>query len=164
MSDLDDLDYYALLGVDEEASILKVKEAFRVFARRYHPDRFAGASPEKLERANAIYRRGTEAFQVLTDPVSRTRYDEALERGELRLTSEAREAAKPKPKAAPAPAAPRIRSAQARTLYDDAVLATKQQDWKAAQRALRGACQLEPESVFLKERLAQLEQHLRTLR
>ena len=163
MSDLDDLDYYALLGVDEEASILKVKEAFRVFARRYHPDRFAGASPEKLERANAIYRRGTEAFQVLTDPVSRTRYDEALERGELRLTSEARENAKPKPKPAAAPA-PKIRSAQARTLYDDAVDATKRQDWKAAQRALRGAVQLEPESVFLKERLAQLEQHLRTLR
>ncbi|MCA9537053.1 MAG: J domain-containing protein [Myxococcales bacterium] len=159
---LDDLDYYALLGVDEEASIVKIKEAFRVFARRYHPDRFAGAPPEKVERANAIYRRGTEAFQVLTDPVSRTRYDEALERGELRLTSEAREAAKPKPKAAPA--APRIRSAQARTLYDDAVLATKQQDWKAAQRALRGACQLEPESEFLRGKLAQLEQHLRTLR
>lgn len=163
MSDLDQLDYYALLGVDEETSIVKVKEAFRVFARRYHPDRFAGATPEKLERANAIYRRGTEAFQVLTDPVARTRYDEALERGELRLTSEAREAAKPKPKAA-APSAPRIRSAQARTLYDDAVDATKRQDWKAAQRALRGACQLEPDSEFLKERLAQLEQHLRTLR
>ena len=64
----------------------------------------------------------------------------------------------------PAPAAPRIRSAQARTLYDDAVLATKQQDWKAAQRALRGACQLEPESEFLRGKMAQLEQHLRTLR
>ena len=92
-----------------------------------------------------------------------TRYDEALERGELRLTSEARENAKPKPKPAAAPA-PKNRSAQARTLYDDAVDATKRQDWKAAQRALRGAVQLEPESVFLKERLAQLEQHLRSLR
>ena len=159
---LDELDYYALLDVDEEASIAKVKEAFRVFARRYHPDRFVGSTPEKIERATAIYRRGTEAYQVLTDPVSRVRYDEALERGELRLTSEARETAKPKPKAAPA--APRIRSAQARTLYDDAVLATKEQNWKTAQRALRGACQLEPESEFLRERLAQLENHLRTLR
>ena len=157
--DLDQLDYYALLGVDEEASILKIKQAFRVFARRYHPDRFAGSSPDTIARATAIYRRGTEAFQVLTDPVSRTRYDEALERGELRLTSEAREAAKPRAKAPPP--APKIRSAQARTLYDDAVDATKRQDWKAAQRALRGACQLEPESTFLAERLAQLEQHLR---
>jgi curved DNA-binding protein CbpA len=163
MSDLDRLDYYALLGVDEDANIVKVKEAFRAFARRYHPDRFAGASPEKLERANAIYRRGTEAFQVLTDPVARTQYDQALERGELRLTTEARDVSKPKSPTA-APSTPRIRSAQARTLYDDAVDASKREDWKAAQRALRGACQIEPDSEFLRERLAQLEQRLGTRR
>ena len=162
MSDLDKLDYYALLGVDEEASIAKIKQAFRVFARRYHPDRFAGSDPEKIERATAIYRRGTEALQVLTEPVSRARYDEALERGELRLTSEARE--KAKPRAVQAPKAPRIRYAQARTLYDDAVLATKRQDWAAARKALRGACQLEPESDFLRAKLDQLEKHMRASR
>ena len=37
MSDLDQLDYYALLGVDEEASIVMVNEAFRVFTFTKRP-------------------------------------------------------------------------------------------------------------------------------
>ena len=158
MSDLDQLDYYTLLGVDDEASIARIKQAFKKFARRYHPDRHAGAPDEKRERATAIYRRGTEAFGVLTDPVTRAAYDAALERGHLRLTTEAREGARPKGKQKKKLP---IRSPQARTLWDDAVDATRRKDWDAAERALKGACQIEPNNAFLRQRYEQVRQHLR---
>lgn len=155
MSGLDGLDYYTLLGVDDEASIAQVKQAFRKFARKYHPDRFSGSSAEKVERATAIYRRGSEAYQVLTDPPARAAYDAALARGELRLTSEARDRA-----TGPKPSAPRaqhpVRSAQARTLFEEAVDASKRQDWDLAYRTLRTACELEPGNPFLEARLAKL--------
>lgn len=87
---LDQLDYYTLLGVARDASAPEIKRAFRTFALRYHPDRFAGAPQDKVERATAIYRRGSEAVETLTNPEARKAYDGALARGELRLTTDAR--------------------------------------------------------------------------
>ena len=51
---LDQLDYYTLLGAKRDASLDEIKAAFRVFARRYHPDRHAGGSEEKVARATRI--------------------------------------------------------------------------------------------------------------
>lgn len=82
---LDRLDYYTLLGLEPAADVATVRRAFRTFAVKYHPDRFATDAPENVERATAIYRRGSEALEVLTDPVARQAYDAGLARGELRL-------------------------------------------------------------------------------
>ena len=157
---LDKLDYYTLLGVDDEASIAQVKAAFRKFARKYHPDRYAGADPEKIEKATAIYRRGSEAYQVLTDPPARAAYDQALAKGELRLTSEARDKAsvsKPRAKRKEHP----VRSAQARTLFEEAVDASKAQDWERAYKTLKAACEIEPGNPFLEDRLKKLAAYRR---
>lgn len=86
---LDALDYYTLLGVAEDASRADIRAAFRRFALRYHPDRFAGEAPELAQRALAIYRRGTEAVDVLCDVDQRRAYDAVLARGEKRLTEDA---------------------------------------------------------------------------
>ncbi|MFW6050778.1 MAG: DnaJ domain-containing protein [Myxococcota bacterium] len=88
---LDQLDYYALLGIDDGANVEQIKQAFRRFARTYHPDRFAGQAPAKVARATQIYRRGSEAMQVLTDPALRRAYDALLAKGELRMTPELRD-------------------------------------------------------------------------
>ena len=85
---LDQLDYYTLLRIEEASSADAIREAFHVFALRYHPDRFAGAPEEKRERAAQIYRRGAEGYRVLMNQGSRSRYDEGLAEGRLRLTAE----------------------------------------------------------------------------
>jgi curved DNA-binding protein CbpA len=84
---LDKVDYYALLGVSRQATAAEVRDAFHQFALTYHPDQY----PDDLagaRRVLRIFKRGTEGYRVLLDPVLRARYDAALNRGELRLTAE----------------------------------------------------------------------------
>jgi curved DNA-binding protein CbpA len=164
MSDrLDLLDYYTLLGVSPTATVDEVKRAFRRFARRYHPDRFAGAPEEKRERASQIYRRGSEAFQILTHDVSRRAYDRVLRLGKVRLSAEEREHAEAQEKAPVAPQNP-IRSTQARQFYERAAEAARRGEWREAWRAMKTALSHEPDNPVLRARLSQIEDRLRARR
>lgn len=62
-------DYYRILEVDRGASSDEIKRAYRRLARQWHPD--ASASPEAEERFKQI----GEAYEVLSDPAKRERYD-----------------------------------------------------------------------------------------
>jgi len=68
--------HYDLMNVSEGALDEVIRAAYRVLARRYHPDR-NGNSSSSVERMQAL----NEAYDVLTDPVRRRQYDEML-RGE----------------------------------------------------------------------------------
>jgi len=169
---LEQLDYYTLLSVEQDASTADVKRAFRRFARKYHPDRFAGAPDEKRERANAIYRRGSEGVQVLCDPAARKLYDLALQRGILRLTASQRDAAakhleagtaRGQPAAAVGSPASAIRSPQARAFFDKAAMAIDDCDYKAAWRALGAAAEQEPGNALIEATLREVENVLRRL-
>ncbi len=173
MSDqLELLDYYTLLGVKPAASSDEVKAAFRTFARRYHPDRFGADEPEKLQRATQIYRRGSEAYQVLLDPVSRKAYDRVLRAGQRRLSSEERdraeraERAERQPPARPARARPQtpIRSPHALEFYHRSAEAARGGRWRDAWKAMKRAVEIEPENDLLRTRLTQIEAKLRTSR
>ena len=162
------LDYYTLLGVEQEASSAELKSAFRKFARRYHPDRFAGGDPEKLGRATQIYRRGSEALQILTNPVSRRAYDRLLRLGKTRLSADDRDRAEAEERIAQAtprtvPDAP-IRSPQALAYYQKAANAARGGKWREAWRLMKGAVEIEPENELLRTRLNQIESRLRTAR
>ena len=138
-----------------------MKRAFRAFARRYHPDRFAQDAPEKIARATEIYQRGGEAFQVLSDPILRAAYDAARAQGKLRLTAEEQQKAHSDARSPQPEKRPSIRSPQARAFYDHAAAAARDRDWRGAWKALRSAAQLEPDSERIQKRLAQVEARLR---
>jgi molecular chaperone DnaJ len=63
-------DLYNILGIDRSASAEDVKRAYRVLARRWHPDK----NPNDAE-ADARFKDITEAYRTLSDPEKRARYD-----------------------------------------------------------------------------------------
>ena len=64
-------DYYETLGVPRTASDTEIKKAFRKLAREYHPD----VAKDK-KRAEEKFKEINEAYEVLSDPTKRKRYDE----------------------------------------------------------------------------------------
>ncbi|MFJ4408036.1 DnaJ C-terminal domain-containing protein [Streptomyces sp. NPDC088910] len=62
-------DYYEVLGVRRGADAAEIQQAFRTLARRYHPD--VNRDPAAEERFKQI----NEAYSVLSDPGTRSRYD-----------------------------------------------------------------------------------------
>ena len=62
-------DYYRILGVDKSADDKTIKSAYRRLARKYHPD--VAKTKDSGERFKEI----GEAYEVLSDPQKRQRYD-----------------------------------------------------------------------------------------
>jgi DnaJ-class molecular chaperone len=60
--------YYLILGVPRDAAPAAVRSAFREMAKRYHPDR-------GTESDARTFRDVQEAYEVLSDPARRARYD-----------------------------------------------------------------------------------------
>ncbi len=66
------MDFYILLGLERAATLIDIKRAYRRLARRYHPDINPG---DRL--AAAQFRQIAEAYETLSDPERRRRYDTA---------------------------------------------------------------------------------------
>src|SRR6202047_1372008 len=64
-------DYYKTLGVERGASESEIKSAYRKLARKNHPD----LNPNNKE-AETRFKQINEAYQVLSDPAKRKKYDE----------------------------------------------------------------------------------------
>lgn len=66
---------YDTLGVDQHASEKDIRTAFRRLTLKHHPDRFDG---DARTRAEKHFQSLTEAFNVLTNPEAREKYDREL--------------------------------------------------------------------------------------
>ncbi len=63
-------DPYNLLGLAKDATDADIKKAYRKLAHKYHPDKGGSKDDE------AKFREVNEAYQILSDPQKRSRYDQ----------------------------------------------------------------------------------------
>ena len=71
MAATDFKDYYAILGLNKTVSADEIKKTFRKLARKYHPDMNPGN-----KEAEARFKEVNEAYEVLSDPEKRKKYDQ----------------------------------------------------------------------------------------
>ena len=64
-------DYYEIVGVGRNASEKDIRQAFRRLARKYHPDMNPGN-----KQAEATFKEINQAYEVLSDPETRKKYDQ----------------------------------------------------------------------------------------
>lgn len=63
-------DYYKILDVSRDASTEEIKKAYRKLAMKYHPDKNQGD-----KHAEEMFKKASNAYEVLRDPKKRKRYD-----------------------------------------------------------------------------------------
>ncbi len=64
-------DYYEVLGVAKNAGDSEIKKAYRVLAKKYHPDMNPGD-----KEAEKKFKEASEAYAILSDPEKRRQYDQ----------------------------------------------------------------------------------------
>ncbi|PCE64305.1 molecular chaperone DnaJ [Sediminicola luteus] len=64
-------DFYDILGVGKGATAAEIKKAYRKKAIQYHPDKNPGDS-----KAEEMFKKAAEAYEVLSDPDKKARYDQ----------------------------------------------------------------------------------------
>lgn len=64
-------DYYDILGISKTADAADIKSAYRKLAMKYHPDKNPGNA-----QAEDQFKEAAEAYEVLSDPSKRQRYDQ----------------------------------------------------------------------------------------
>src|ERR1051326_8307127 len=65
-------DYYEVLGVSRDADEEAIKRSYRKLAMKYHPDRADGDK----SAAETKFKEAAEAYEILSDPDRRRRYDQ----------------------------------------------------------------------------------------
>jgi len=65
-------DYYEVLGIERSAGGDELKRAYRRLALKYHPDNYKGDKAE----GERMFKELAEAYEVLSDPAKRQRYDQ----------------------------------------------------------------------------------------
>lgn len=83
------MNLYDILGVPRTATSDEIKKAYRKLAMQFHPDRNPGDS----EAANK-FKQTQEAYDILSDPNNRARYDGSAQQGKPKQQSKSTEKGK----------------------------------------------------------------------
>lgn len=74
------MNYYKILEVDRDASSEVIEKAYKTLAKKYHPDLQESNMKQKAEERLKLI---NEAYEILSNPDSRAKYDETLKQDEI---------------------------------------------------------------------------------
>ena len=66
------VNYYSVLGISRDATKEDIKKAYHKCALKYHPDK------NKQDNAEEMFKKVVEAYEVLSDPYKKQRYDNSV--------------------------------------------------------------------------------------
>lgn len=84
-----DIDPYAVLGVQKDATLAEIKSAHRKLVLKCHPDKVKDES--QRSKAQEEFQQVQQAYELLSDETKRTKYDQKVRLAELRREMMARE-------------------------------------------------------------------------
>ncbi len=156
---LDDLDYYRLLRLKPGAPTVEVERAFQEQSQSFHPDRFFGVRDPKLSRmVTNVFKKVSEAYQVLKDPELKRMYDKKLG---VTPGSESTGSVHAVDKAALEKERDRsevddiVTDKRARKYYELAVIARNNEDWNGVVMNIQFAMNYDKDNERLKKELLQ---------
>ena len=69
-------DYYEVLGLQKGASADEIKRAYKKCCMKWHPDRWVSGTDAEKKTAEEKFKEAAEAYDVLSDPNKKARYDQ----------------------------------------------------------------------------------------
>lgn len=89
MSSPPPIDPYLILQIPRDADLSAIRSAHRKLVLRYHPDRIK--DEEERAKGREEFQKVQQAYELLSDPATRSRYDDKVRLAELRNEARARE-------------------------------------------------------------------------
>ena len=148
---LDKMSYYEVLRVPRAAGEERIRKEFHDLALRCHPDRYVDEAPDVGKAAARVFKRAAEAYRVLSVPAQRTRYDQLVKSGKLRMTVDDKTVVKEERKVNTIASIATTADGRRKAVLADHHLSTG--NLEGARIALIDACNCEPGNEALKERL-----------
>jgi len=154
---IDELDYFQILKVNQNASPEEVKIAYFRESRQYHPDKFYNEPPEVAKKVTMIFKRITEAYKILSDPETRDVYTKSIAGSDrhknLRYIHGVQGGL---------PKEDEGQTTMGRKYFQMGKVAFNNMDYKGAKINFQLAAKMEPKNETFKEYLAKVEEKLRS--
>ncbi len=154
-----DAPYHELLGVPPDAGRRELRRAYFALSREFHPDRYFGRKVGPFgARLERIFRRLTEAYEMLGDPAARAAARDS------RAAEERSRAAAGRPEG---PLLRRLRAEQearrlkAKSFFETGMAAAAAERFAEAAAAVRMALAFDPENALYRERFAAVQARAR---
>lgn len=148
---IDGLDYFQVLNLAQDCTPADVKSAYYGQARSLHPDKFFQLPDQALrDSVNKIYKRVTESYNVLRDPVKRKAYTAAINGPDRANRLRYTEAAEAEHKQQQRADKEVCQTPKAKAVYLQASAKMSAGNWDGASKDLQTALMFEPANAKLK--------------
>jgi len=155
---LDMVDYYQIMGLDGSAKSNDIKKRYYQLARRFHPDRFINVTQKEfMARVYSVFKRMTEAYQILSDTDKRRAYEYNLGQNRSKDTLRMKKAAMDTKRSGPRQDELQIRNTNARKFFSLGQKALSEGNLNGARMNFLLAQQQSPSDLVIKQGIDKID-------